>query len=218
MGSASLDGNLYIVRDHRDTSYVHLCPNELLPYSDDQPHSYRHFLHCDDVDPVVWTGIDASFSGLEVWFEPLGVITAGPAEGIPVVTLHHIFTDDDTIPRAINVRFWSSRHKATSKNETSNLHPAHTTNIRGMLKFPGGRSSRLCVSTGLHVILVVEAIGGLSLQLIRYNPMSSSSTVHLLDVPDFIDLDDVSSMALDDRFGVVFFATLGGVIYSVPFA
>ncbi|KAF8893882.1 hypothetical protein BD779DRAFT_1503933 [Infundibulicybe gibba] len=219
IGSVSLGGDLYIVRDHRETSYVHFCPNRLLPYeSISKPNNYRFFLNCDDVPPLIWHGIDASFFGCDIWFEPLGILNPDPMAKIPVVTLHHIFVDDEQTPRVVNIRFWTSRPKDPEYGSPSYLAPAHAINVHGMLRSPSRGSSRLYTSSGYHVLLMIENRGVLSLQLVRYKPTVPSSSIHSLEIPPSIELDSITGLSVDDHLGVIYLMDSSRLLLRIPYA
>jgi hypothetical protein len=221
MGASYFGGNLYIVRDQRNVSYVHRCPRDLLPYSDDHPDVHQAFLGCEDDTPRVWKGADVSFSTREVWnevwYEPLGVLCTDPARGAPVVTLHHIFSDDDYDPRAINIRFWSAEQPKPSEADASHLSPAHSFNLGGSVR-RSTLGSNLYAYSGSQLLLVVELNGILALRLVRYHPITSSSSVHLFELPRDIDLEEIQDISLDDHRGIIFLINTSGLVTILPYA
>lgn len=222
MGTSYFGGDLYIVRDHRNVSYVHRCPRDILPYSDDHPDVHNAFLSCEDDTPRVWKGADVSFSTREawneVWYEPLGVLCTDPDRGAPVVTLHHIFSDDDAEPSAINIRFWSAEHPNPSENLDLHLSPAHSFNLGGSIRRSTVGGSNLYAYSGSQLLLVVELNGVPALRLVRYNPITSSSSLHLLELPPNIDLEDIQEISLDDHRGTVFLIIASGLVTILPYA
>lgn len=59
---------------------------------------------------------------------------------------------------------------------------------------------------------------GMSLQLVRYHHENVTTSVHVLDVPRYIDLQEVYGLALDIHRGVVMLLTSDGTLFSVPYA
>jgi len=217
MGTSLLDGNVYIVQDLRDhgRSVVYICPSNLLPYHGPGSHNSKIRLHRDEIDTPHWTGFDASYLGLEVWFEPLGVLSADPSQTLaPLTTMHHIIANEEDEPRAINVRYWSFRPRSDDLLPFQRLSPTHSINVRGMLK----RSWHSPVYSGIHILLLVQFRGSTSLRLVRYNPKIPSSSVHLLELPPDIDAESISSVLLDCHAGSVFVMVDSSVIFSIPYA
>lgn len=222
MGTSFSDGNVYILRDIRDggTSFVYVCPSQLLPYHGSGSHNPQVRLHRDVIDVPYWTGFDASYLGDELWFEPLGVLSADSSETLaPVATLHHIFANEEDEPRAINIRYWSFRQRSEGDlMPFQRLSPTHSINVRGMLKQSMARPWHSCVYSGAHILMLAQFRGSTSLRLVRYNPKVPSSSVHLFQLPPEIDIGTISSVLLDCHAGVVFVMVNSSVIFSIPYA
>lgn len=237
---AYLDGALYIVKDRSSiSSNVHMCPSHLLPYTDPdcvETH-VTGALKWDDHGVRFWDGgvfcsflrrillddrvliVDATYSGLETWFEALGVVTAPPIRGAALATIHHINIDDEPNPRAINIRFWSytestDGHVAPSRR----LSPAHTLNVLGMLATVSSPHHHLIAYSDISALLIVQYGGSRSLRLIRYEPSTICSTIHRLESPPSLDLTTVSNVALDGHRGAVILIDRDGVLYYVSYA
>ncbi|KAJ6576863.1 hypothetical protein B0H10DRAFT_2101872 [Mycena sp. CBHHK59/15] len=219
---AFLDHALYIVKDRSEmSSNVHMCPENLLPYSDthDGDIHMADTLHWADHGARFWDGVDATFTGFETWFEALGAVTARPVRGVALATLHHINVNEELSPRAINIRFWSFTEGTDGDVTPSRrLAPAHTLNIRGELATSVSLQRYLIAYSGVNVLLVVNYRGKRSLRLVQYGPSSSSSTIHLLEMPSSIDLTAVTGIALDDHRGSVVLIAQDGALYSVAYA
>lgn len=225
MGTSVSNGNVYILRDMRDggSSVVYICPSELLPYHGPVSDISQLKLHHDDIDMPYWTGFDASYQGLEVWFEPLGILSADPsATSTPLATLHHIFANEEEEPRSISVRYWSFRPRSDDSDgnllPSERLSPTHSINVRGMLKQSTARPWHSHAYSGSHIIMLVQFRGSTSLCLVRHNPKIPSSSVHLLELPLHIDVEDISSVLLDCHTGCVFVMVNSSVISSIPYA
>jgi len=225
MGTSFSDGNVYIVQDMRDggSSIVHICPSSLLPYHGPGSHDSHIRLHRDEIDIPYWTGFDASYLGLEVWFEPLGFLSADPSQtSTPLATMHHIIANEEDEPRAINVRYWSFRPRSDESDDEllpfQRLSPTHSINVRGMLKQSPAHSWHSLVYSGIHILLLVQYRGSTSLRLVRYNPKTASSSVHLLELPPDIDAESISSVLIDCHTGSVFVMVNSSVIFSIPYA
>jgi len=224
MGASLLDGNVYIVRDVRNGTApeVFICSSELLPYDGINLQGAQYTLHRDEIQSTLGDGFDASFLGLEVWFESIGVLSADPSQGhAPIATLHHILVDEEANPRTVNIRFWSFNPRADSVGEMygfQRLSPIDSINIRGMLKRSTSHPWHSSVYSGSHLLLLVQSRGMTSLQLVRYASSASSASVHLLDLPPDIDVESITSICLDDHSGTVYLMVDSSVLFSLPYA
>lgn len=222
MGTSYFKNDLYIVRDHRDVSYVHRCPLNLLPYSDDHSDIRQAFLSFEGDTPRVWKGADINLATRrvwnEVWYEPLGVLCTDPDRGAPVVTLHHIFADDTAEPSAINIRFWSAEQLDPSKASASRLSPAYSFNLGGSVRRSTIAGSNLYAYSGSQLLLIVELNGIAALRLVRYHPSTSSSSLHLLTLPHEIDLEEIQDISLDDHRGVILLTNALGHVTILLYA
>jgi len=218
---AFLDDSLYIVKHRNDTSSnIHTCPSYLLPYSDsEEPETHiTERLDWDDHGIRFWGAIDASYTGLETWFEALDAVTATPIRGAALTTLHYINVDEEPIPRATNIRFWSLKDDETPLSRR--LYPAYSLNVRGMIATVTSlsRARYVIANSDVSVLLLVSYGDTVGLLLVQYDPSVFSSTIRQLEIPSPPDLTSISSIALDDHRGTVMLIDGDGVLYSVSYA
>lgn len=161
--------------------------------------------------------VDANYVGLETWLEALGALSHTPFRGAALTTLHYINVDEEPLPSAINIRFWSFKDRDTPLSQR--LHPSHSLNLRGMIATTSrlSRPPYLVANSDVSVLILVSYDDGLGLLLVRYDPSAFFSAICHLDVPSPSDLASISSVALDDHRGVVMFIE-DDVLYSVSYA
>ncbi|KAF7362146.1 hypothetical protein MVEN_00560600 [Mycena venus] len=218
---AFLDDSLYIVNHRNDTSSnVFTCPSYLLPYNDsEEPETHiTETLDWDDRGIRFWGAIDASYAGLEAWFETLDAVTATPVRGAALTTLHYINVDEEAVPRALNIRFWSFKDSDTPLSRR--LYPAYSLNVRGMIATVtnSSRPRYLMANSDISILLLASYDDTLGLLLVQYDPSAFSSTVRQLEIPSPPDLNTISSIAVDDHRGTVMLIDEDGVLYSVSYA
>ncbi|KAJ7720741.1 hypothetical protein B0H14DRAFT_2642619 [Mycena olivaceomarginata] len=191
---AFLDDSLYVVKHRDDSSNVYNCPSYLLPYN----------------DPEGETHVDAA--GL------IGAVTATPTRGAALTTIHYINVDNEVLPRALNMRFWSLTDGDTPLSHR--LYPKYSLNIRGMIATFRTGSSRpryLIANSDVLVLVLVSYDDNLDLVLVQYDPSTLSSSICQLEIPPPFDLTSVSSIALDDHRGAVMLVDEKGVLHSISY-
>ncbi|KAJ7874803.1 hypothetical protein B0H14DRAFT_2717640 [Mycena olivaceomarginata] len=192
---AFLDGSLYVVNHRSDfSSNVYNCPSHFLPYNDSEGEEpcITDTLKWDDGGIRFWSAVDANYVGLETWLEALGALSHTPFRGAALTTLHYINVDEEPLPSAINIRFWSFKDRMIAT--TSRL----------------SRPPYLVANSDVSVLILVSYDDGLGLLLVRYDPSAFSSAIcH--------PRPSISSVALDDHRGVVMFIE-DDVLYSVSYA
>ena len=79
--------------------------------------------------------------------------------------------------------------------------------------------------SGNYMVLVMDCAGdadsgdiSTKLQLVQFAKDPPAIHIRQLEMPFFIDLNEIHSIALDDHLGVVYLSHLRGFIFAVPFA
>ena len=207
------DGHVYLVTEDHSSSHVHHCPRDALPYTDLESTAEKPF---KIKGPFNWGATDNTFTAI-------GVLASSVLYGVGAVSIRRLLKDVGGLGViSTTVRFWP--HDLTD-NPLSPLKFGNasglTTTLPGkILISPTGLTYLTYVSpSGANVLVVIEMDDGrLSLQLVRHIRETSSTTVQELRLPPFIDLKTISGVGLDDYKGVVFLASVSGVIFSLPYA
>ncbi|TFK44938.1 hypothetical protein BDQ12DRAFT_42619 [Crucibulum laeve] len=219
-GSSSVGCDVFLLAERGNISRQYCCPAELLPYNWNLDCPKESNLKCAHIPPISWD-YDTRFV-----CEQLGALSAHPRYGIPAVSLHGLHVEDasegDPMPY-IQIRFW-----ARSKTPSPNLLSVCHVDVPGRLWSSTSTSWELMLlpHSGLQVLLLVHHHGLIKLQLVRYHPETNAATVHHLRVPQFIDMQLVYGLALDDHLGAVSLLsghnTEGGgqqgTIFTIPYA
>ncbi|KAF8170335.1 hypothetical protein K438DRAFT_1854472 [Mycena galopus ATCC 62051] len=216
---AFLDDSLYIVKHRDDTSSnVYNCPSYLLPYNDPEGETHvTETLDWDDHGVRFWSA-ELAYIGLETWFEAVGAVTATPTRGPALTTIHYINVDNEVLPRALNMRFWSFKDGDTPLSRR--LYPTYSLNVGGMIVSVQTGSSRpryLIANSDVSVLVLVSYDHNLGLVLVQYDPSTLSSSICQLEIPPPFDLTSVSSIALDDHRGAVILVDENGDLYEISY-
>ncbi|KAF8161332.1 hypothetical protein B0H34DRAFT_700475 [Crassisporium funariophilum] len=219
-GTSTLNGDVFILVEHKNESYVYHCPRKYLPTDDNRSCPTSSSLRCmEDRAATIWSQGDADR------LETEGALSADPYYGVPGVSLHRfVFLEDGTNHvemSTMQIRFWTG---PTVGNDGRPVRPhlkaTHHVNLTGTLQDSLDSSWQLMLlpHSGRKVLLVLNVQGRVYLHLISFDRETCSSTVHLLNIPPFIDISFIYGLSLDDHRGVVSLLDSNGWLYAIPYA
>lgn len=205
--TSACDGNIFILIEHGSTSVSFCCPKEYFPHDNDKSCPDESFLRCNAAALRI-----LDVSGTRYHAE--GALSSDSFYDIPAVSMHSVVSPLTEGP-IIHIRFWT---RSAGSSKTLSL--LQSANVHGELHDSPGSAWQLMLipHSGRQVLLVADFNENVVLRLVRYNPETSAASVHELELPSFINLSLVYSLALDDYRGVISLLDGQGNLYAIPYA
>ncbi|KDR75641.1 hypothetical protein GALMADRAFT_156621 [Galerina marginata CBS 339.88] len=158
-----------------------------------------------------------------------GTLTTGDFYGVPAVSLRLASLSFLDIPEELEVDpvgpgrfqiqaiFWTRPEQDDNNNP---LVPYHNINIPGSLQDSPDSSWLLMAlpHSGRKVLIVIQFGSEIRLQLVHFHPHKGDISVQQIELPPFIDIEQVHGLSLDDHRGVITLLDTRGVLYALPYA
>jgi hypothetical protein len=205
--TSACDGDIFILIEHGSTSVSFCCPKEYLPHDSNESCPDESFHRCNASALRILDG-----SGTRYHAE--GALSSDSFYGVPAVSMHSV-VNPLAEGNIIHIRFWT---RSSSSPKTLSL--LQSANVRGVLHDSPGSAWQLMLipHSGRQVLLVADFNENVVLRLVRHNLETSAASVHELELPPFIDLSLVYSLALDDYRGVISLLDGRGNLFAIPYA
>jgi len=215
VGSFMVDNDLHLVVEviESNESTVYFCPGHLLPYDD--------IVEASSDQAIIYPTVVARPSPLNTGNGPIlgpesgpfAILSTDDMRGRSIVSLTGTIGDPGE-PCFLEVTFWRRPEKPVCK-----ILPSHTVLIPGSVQEGvGSWTLVLLTPSGLSLLLVMKNEGKSSMQLVRFNPDTDTSSIHELKLPPSINLDDVAGLSLDDNCGTLSLVDSSGILRCISYA
>ncbi|KAF8073379.1 hypothetical protein FPV67DRAFT_1477570 [Lyophyllum atratum] len=220
-----VDGTPFIVgEDDQNKAFrVYRCPLDALPWDEG---SYWEDGPSIDVEggvvlaAVIATPEDDEWHAPEAKWSPLG---------FHALYLQQVVQreDWDTHSTYMQACFWSSDKTQPHAAQAGPSHTVATPGIYGKLgSYHGSDGSPPLLGSspsGSYSTLVIDRFEDLvdqakSLHLIIYDSKAPHIQMRPLDLPFYIDLEQIYSVAIDERYGVIYLSHIRGHLFTLPYA
>jgi hypothetical protein len=196
--------SVYLVtRMKNSVRYIYRCDADVLPYEDTRGKLEGRFVRHLELTIDEWTGGP-------------GAVTLPFAVWSPTGLTDSMVKYPSSYSEPITTTFWF--HPAVSPN-TAQPASARLTFVGELRSF---RPFPFFTPSGNYMVYCcdVHDVGDITrkLYLAHFTKDPPAIQVMQLDIPFFIGLDDIDSVAVDDHKGVVFLCHTQGCIFAVPFA
>ncbi|KAJ3513973.1 hypothetical protein NLJ89_g2638 [Agrocybe chaxingu] len=225
-GTTMVDGCLSIVTEFGDDSTVYTCLKKHLPHDGNPNCPERVTLKCPPL-----RGGKTPPRPDEGTFVPEGVLSADSFYGVPAVSLQLINEELDrgVTRQSIEIIFWTSVKRDTQTEDEMTaagrpcfrVEPHDPVAIPGCLQDSSDSSWQLMLlpHSGRKVLLVINNNENQPiLYLVNFDHDTNTPSLHVINLPSFIDLSLVHGLSLDDHRGVITLLDTRGSLFAIPFA
>ncbi|TFK44936.1 hypothetical protein BDQ12DRAFT_42575 [Crucibulum laeve] len=205
-----LDNDMTIHTSDSASHLLYACSKDLLPYCWNTDLQIQRVLNCSQSYEALETTQsleDEDASSLQ----QEAILGANPIYGVRAISVLSEIRDKPSV----YIRFWTA---GTVGNISPRNAGDHIVKVSGRLQDWPGWLAFLLSHSGTIVLLAMKEEERSFLQLVRYDPLISTSSIHRLDIPDTIDLSIVYGLSLDDHLGVVTVVDRRGCLFAIPYA